>query len=1190
MPAAFELAGANDGKNHKFRPLWTNRWFSGLVTQRNPLRSAGSFYEERYFGSRGDALIDGLNIEISNRLTPIRRPGNSVYNSQTFTAVDFFYDFHLFNSNSEQIKVMVDTAAALYDGTGPSTKSLIWTKSPSAGQTYMQGVGNTLFFGNGVDQKKWVNTLDVWTANKVYNNPFSAQTMGIFIVDPNGDIQQLTDVIIPISQIGVTSNLVTATSPAALTVALQPGLQIVFPQGMVAAFLDGQTVTILTVTTNTFTFDFAHPDYAPTPESGITATVLQGGSPISGPTQPAWNTMLLGTTNDFLAQWTNRGSQIENWGIVAPTVAPTQSVGQQTGGWVKNTWYSNWGVIVDSNGGLQQITTPGLTGASTPAWQAANSGVGTTTSDGAAVWTKLQTAASLVWAAHTAYTPGQYIVATAGGKQCLFVLQAFSLPTFVLNGGAYVKSYYYGTSGNPGVFQPYPAVLGSAAATANTTCVLYNNLNPNLSPMQDEVINAAGEITGTVTPWGGAMEHYSQIITFTLSIPVAGQYSFVIRHNDGMFWGIDNGATRVSGPNNAFESTTAGLSYPVMGGQNQNGDWTDNYVVNFPTAGNYDVECDYYNWVTSQYMALTCQGHTPIPGSPISSSTAPIWPTWTTSFAPNYPTVTESAGQLTWANIGPVADFSWHALTFFVVAPGDITDPNGNTQNPYETGVSGTTPPTWSKTLNGLTHDAPNLVWLNEGQILAPTSGGLSTFNGGWEYVIALVNSLTDTVSNAGPPSTATGDFLGTVGVTVTGGLPAVIDPQVDYVAIFRTLDGGSTFFLVPGTGNTFYTVPLAQYEANGYIDTTPDDGLNILLEAPVEGQNTPPAAGAIALAYHLGRIFFVIGNTVYWTSGPDTPIGNGNEGVSPLNTAVFPSLVKRLVPTASGLFVFTVSDIYIIVGNGTANSPLFPIPYAPGYGLLSYNALNNNGSLIGFFSADSRFLMLDPSSGSTEYGAPIGDLLDATINPATCYLTYHASGSQDKAWYIADGATGWFRVNPTPAPESGLTWAPFAGIVGGVEAAQSIEVSPGVHKLLLGPVTSGPILMRDLTINSDNGQAYPAFGVVGSLVLAQPGQIAEIAFITTDAIAKGSHPAIGVLMDEISGTFDSIDNPTPDPPQLEPSGTVYADRFWLLDTNNPEDNPALCRHMQLRWDWPAEDAPNELLTVTLYGGFSQEA
>jgi len=127
----------------------------------------------------------------------------------------------------------------------------------------------------------------------------------------------------------------------------------------------------------------------------------------------------------------------------------------------------------------------------------------------------------------------------------------------------------------------------------------------------------------------------------------------------------------------------------------------------------------------------------------------------------------------------------------------------------------------------------------------------------------------------------------------------------------------------------------------NGYFDTTPDTGLNSLIEAPIAGENTPPASGAKNLIYHLSRIFFSVGNTVYWTSGPDTPVGNGIEGVIPSNTQVFPSLVTRIVPTTVGAFIYTVSDIYVIVGQGTQTSPIQPAyPYLDGIGLLNYNLL----------------------------------------------------------------------------------------------------------------------------------------------------------------------------------------------------------------------------------------------------------
>src|SRR4029077_18530684 len=224
----------------------------------------------------------------------------------------------------------------------------------------------------------------------------------------------------------------------------------------------------------------------------------------------------------------------------------------------------------------------------------------------------------------------------------------------------------------------------------------------------------------------------------------------------------------------------------------------------------------------------------------------------------------------------------------------------------------------------------------------------------------------------------------------------------------------------------------------------------------------------------------FSIGNTVYWTSGPDTPVGNGIEGVTPSNTQVFPSLVTRIVPTTVGAFIYTVSDIYVIVGQGTQTSPIQPAyPYLDGIGLLNYNALGVNGADMGFFSSDKRFIVLNPSSGPSDVGFSIGNTLSDNIDPSLAYVTWHSS-AEDSAWFVADRSTGWYRVSPTPAPEQGITWSPVATIAAGVKAVTSIETSLGVHNLLSGPATTGPILKRSITTFQANVSNYAWFAVVG--------------------------------------------------------------------------------------------------------------
>ena len=115
MPNILGLSGAQPQSETKFAPIYVGRWSGGLNTNRSPLRDATTTrITEKYYGAAGDALIAGSNVEITNRLTLGRRPGNPVYDSNSYTSVNRFYEFRMFDANVEQIKIMVDQAAALY--------------------------------------------------------------------------------------------------------------------------------------------------------------------------------------------------------------------------------------------------------------------------------------------------------------------------------------------------------------------------------------------------------------------------------------------------------------------------------------------------------------------------------------------------------------------------------------------------------------------------------------------------------------------------------------------------------------------------------------------------------------------------------------------------------------------------------------------------------------------------------------------------------------------------------------------------------------------------------------------------------------------------------------------------------------------------------------------------------------------
>ena len=1290
MPNNIGLNGGQPAKQVRFAPIYTPRWYSGLWTNRAPIRDATTTrIVEKFYGPAGDALMAGQNLEVSNKLTLVRRYGTSQFSSNTYTAPDRTYEFRLFNPSTEEILVMVDQVNALYYELG-GVKSLVFDKSSGAGQSYMQSVGNILFFADGIDNKKWLQTLNTWSAGKQWGVG-GLSMLTTYIIDPNGNIQQLTGTVIPITHISVTSDVVTVTSSISLTDLLQSNITFTMPASLTATALEGKVLTISTVSGSTFTADFTTPDYSGSESTNIVFT--NAGTPTSGATPPTWSTVVPdagddfqgGLTQDGTTQWTNRGNPVENWGIQPPTTPLSPVKGTPfSANWAKNTFYSLAGVIIDTNGNLQQVTVAGKSGGTSPTW---NTTPFATTTDGSVTWTLIETASQLNWATGFAYVPPfaiTQVAASSGGNAAytgqiiggagnalvgnvylitgfadsadngIFTCTASTSTTLTLNNAAAVAEtatptatavkqqtiqYVIGNAaGTNSLFKltpssqpslsgtvsaylyaaPHSGPVGSFILTnpTSTGSALANTLTQNSlqfagtplgtgAELEWDIINGAGQVTGTNAPFGLTyVDNYQLIIETILNVPVAGTYSFSIEHHDGMFWGIGGGVTLVSGTNNnpIGQTVTAANGYPSLGGSNVSGTNTDNFVVNFPTAGSYPVELNYDYWYHSgQVLKVRCNGQPLANGTPTSGSTQPTWPGFTTSLAPLYATVTEASGNIVWSNIGPVSDFVWAASANFTLPNTIITDSNGFSEAPFRSGYSGTTQPTWGTGINQLTNDNPNLIWINEGGGSNLPTGLLSTFNGGWQYGISLVNSLDNTYSNTTPLSASTGNFTGLESVTIPpgDGLPPLdsIDPQSDYVAIFRTTDGQATPFLIPGV-STVYTISLSQYILHGYTDTTPDTGLNNLIGGAIQGENTPPAVGAKALTFHLNRIWYSVGNVVNWTTGPSAPCGNGINGTSPLNNDSMPSLVSRIVPTTTGAMVFTVSDVYLIQGSGTTNSPISgAVPILPGIGLLNYNALDMNGPLIGMFSTDNQFLILDPSSGVTDAGFPIGDQLrldngrpGQSWDPAAVYVAWHVQG-EDKAWYLCDGINGWYRLMSTPAPETGYTWSPFASIVGGAGMVQSIEITPGVHRLLVGPTGTGAILERDLNTWADNGTPYPANAIIGSCVLVQPGQVATVAFVTTESVRIGSPINIGVLVDEAvpyyTGPFDILKNRTNDPPNLPASKSIYADRFYFTELR---DSTAVMRHCQIQVIWsPTDTVMNELWSMTLFGAYQQE-
>lgn len=623
-------------------------------------------------------------------------------------------------------------------------------------------------------------------------------------------------------------------------------------------------------------------------------------------------------------------------------------------------------------------------------------------------------------------------------------------------------------------------------------------------------------------------------------------------------------------------------------------------VRSFQVVSSYDPYSHTFTYKTVTITTLyffRCS----IAGTTSSTSTANVaWPsTLGGSVADGSVTWVNAGDQVTRLNsaaISPTGTGAGNvANSLLVTQVGSIVDNAGSgagtgyAQNVTLAGKSGAAPPTWATTGSpaaeqaGLvTTESGGLTWYNFGPVGAPNTGS-------WVYAYSFGNSVTGGESTASLLSTPIILAADSV-VSVSGnGDPNFATDGSDVINIYRSLQGFSVPFRLIQIPAPLNGAPWS------YLDASPDPPnpgsiLNEFISPDLVGNNSPPPTGATGLTYYLSRMWCIVGEFVYYSSAPQGSVGVNTDNWNLNDNFQMPSVVTKLWASTSGILFFTNQGIYLssgVDGNGRPNQPV-PLPLED-IGLLSPNCFAVNGSVPLLFTGDRQFISLDPAAGVSRAGFPIEDQL-ALFDPTSSYVTWHTSGS-DQGAYIADGSTGWFRVNLTPAPESGgYTWSPRATIVGGCKCIKSIETSPGIRNLLIGTATTGPILKRDFSTHQDNGSNYAAFFTVGNIVLSQPGQAAEVEFITTECLKNGSNVAVSILCDEIAASgpqgFELLTgDSTNDPPWATPSNTLFSTRWYL----GPTRQPSWMRHLQITFTWPTENAANEMLTYTMYAALRND-
>ena len=70
MPNLIEQSGGGPQKQPKYVPIFIDRSFTGLFTQRSVLHDPADVVTSKFYGGRPDALWMGKNIELTDLLEP----------------------------------------------------------------------------------------------------------------------------------------------------------------------------------------------------------------------------------------------------------------------------------------------------------------------------------------------------------------------------------------------------------------------------------------------------------------------------------------------------------------------------------------------------------------------------------------------------------------------------------------------------------------------------------------------------------------------------------------------------------------------------------------------------------------------------------------------------------------------------------------------------------------------------------------------------------------------------------------------------------------------------------------------------------------------------------------------------------------------------------------------------------------
>lgn len=448
---------------------------------------------------------------------------------------------------------------------------------------------------------------------------------------------------------------------------------------------------------------------------------------------------------------------------------------------------------------------------------------------------------------------------------------------------------------------------------------------------------------------------------------------------------------------------------------------------------------------------------------------------------------------------------------------------------------------------------------------LSPTTG--------YKYQIAWLNNTTGHTSSPSPYMAA---YVKPVNQTVTISGNTTSDTQVTHVRIYRTADGGTTYFEHPAS-----PIVYATWVSSGYADSTADTAL-LTQTAPALDQNDQPPA-LKGITWYAGRLWGFAGMRVYYSGFEEIPVGTTDmpeEAFPPDNYYAFGQEVtglavagaetKNTVDANQGgiLMVFCSGSIHSIQGDSITNFRRGTIVSA-GRGCRARTAIAVSDGMVAWLDS-SNTVQISDGITIKELSRDIRPDI-AIIAHGAASMAFHGTGIY--RWLLlADGETG---VDKCHVYDLDLEqWMPpWTGQ--NIKALAQVETAAGTFRLLAG--ING--LVHNLTTSTYHdgvapGNPFAAVAVLGliDIVEDKPSESGSVLHVGLESNAVAA-TTVSVLTDEdpVDGVagFVSLSAITGNPvvPHARTAGTS------LIENHYKTESGPIARRASVKINWAAANS-----------------